>query len=172
VEDGVTAYLEFPNGPTGVFVTSTGEARDTNLREIAGELGRLVYEEDRIVFTRNKVPMTEFSRTVREAFARPESANVAIPPLEHGGQHNEILRNFTDAILDGTPLLSPAVEGIHSVELANAMLMSAWTGEAIELPLDARRYEELLKGKIAGSKVKKKPRVAVGGDDFAKSFGR
>jgi predicted dehydrogenase len=172
VEDEVTAYMEFPNGATGVFITSTGEAPGTNRLEIAGERGRLVYEDDKIVFTRNETPMTEFSRTVPEAFGRPATSNVEMPALDHGGQHNEILKNFTDAILDGAPLVSPAVEGIHSVELANAMLMSAWTGETIELPLDARRYEQLLKEKIAGSTKKKKKKVAVGGDDFAKSFGR
>lgn len=172
VEDEVTAYFEFPNGASGVFITSTGEAPGTNRLEIAGELGRLVYEDDKIQFTRNKTPMTEFSRTVPEAFGRPETENVPMPPLEHGGQHNEILKNFTDAILDGAPLVSPAVEGIHSVELANAMLMSGWTGETIELPLDAQRYERLLQDKIAGSKPKKKAKVPVGGDDFLKSFGR
>ncbi len=172
VEDDVTAYMEFPNGATGVFITSTGEAPGTNRLEIAGELGRLVYEDDRIIFTRNKTPMTEFSRTVPEAFGRPESSIVEMPALDHGGQHNEILKNFTDAIIDGVPLVSPAVEGIHSVELANAMLMSGWTGETVELPIDAARYEALLKEKIAGSKMKKKKKVAVSGDDFTKSFGR
>ncbi len=172
VEDDVTAYLEYPNGATGVFITSTGEAPGTNRLEITGERGRLVYEDDKISFTRNEIPMTEFSRTVPEAFARPKSENVEVTAKNHGGQHNEILENFTNAILDGTPLISPAVEGIHSVELANAMLLSAWTGETIELPLDAQRYEKLLKEKIAGSKSKEKKTAAVGGGDFAKSFGR
>ncbi|MDB6111258.1 MAG: gfo/Idh/MocA family oxidoreductase, partial [Pedosphaera sp.] len=30
VEDNVTAYLEYPNGATGTFITSTGEAPGTN----------------------------------------------------------------------------------------------------------------------------------------------
>ncbi|MFN3685171.1 MAG: Gfo/Idh/MocA family protein, partial [Fimbriimonadaceae bacterium] len=34
VEDEVTAYLEYANGATGVFVTSTGEAPGTNRLEI------------------------------------------------------------------------------------------------------------------------------------------
>ena len=31
VEDDVTAYLEFPNGATGVFVTTTADAPGTNV---------------------------------------------------------------------------------------------------------------------------------------------
>lgn len=157
VEDDVTAYLEFPDGSTGVFITSTGEAPGTNRLEITADGGRVVYESDRITCVRNEVPMTAFSRSVAEPFARPATCETVLPPADHGGQHDEILRNFADAILDGTPLIAPAREGIHSLELANAMVMSAWTGEAIELPLDARRYERLLAEKIAGSNQQHRP---------------
>jgi predicted dehydrogenase len=173
VEDEVTAYLEFAGGATGVFLASTGEAPGTNRLEIAGERGKLVYENDQITFTRNAVPMSEFSRQAREGFSAPKTREVRVPARDHGGQHNEILRNFTDAILDGVPLIAPAAEGLHSVELANAMLYSTWTGRTVELPLDGRRYQRALQRKIAGSKFKKK---RVAGDaspgDFAKSFGR
>ena len=39
VEDDVTAYLEFPNGATGVFVTTTADAPGTNRFEITLERG-------------------------------------------------------------------------------------------------------------------------------------
>jgi predicted dehydrogenase len=173
VEDDVTAYLEFPDGATAVFITSTGEAPGTNRLEITAERGKIVYENDRIQFLRNETPMSEFSRTAALAFAAPETWSVEIPAKDHGGQHNEILKNFTDAILDGVPLISPAAEGINSVELANAMLMSAWTDQTIALPLDAKRYARLLEQKIAGSKVKKKvKKTDAPNDDFTKSFGR
>ncbi len=175
VEDDVTAYMEFPNGSTGVFITSTGEAPGTNRLEITAERGKLVYENDKIAYTRNETPMSEFSRTSPGAFSRPDTWDVAISAAGHGGQHNEILKNFTDAILDGATLLSPAAEGIHSVELANAMLLSAWTDETIALPLDAARYERMLQQKIADSarrRPKKKKTVAASGEDFSKSFGK
>jgi hypothetical protein len=41
-------------------------------------------------------------------------------------------------------LLSPAAEGIHSVELANAILLSSVEGTTVELPLSAPRYAKLL----------------------------
>jgi predicted dehydrogenase len=174
VEDDVTAYLEFANGATGVFITSTGEAPGTNRLEIAAERGRLVYENDILSFQRNEVPMSEFSRTTRQAFARPDTWDVTIPVGGHGGQHNEVLQNFADAILRGAPLIAPAVEGIHSVELANAMLLSAWTDSAVALPIDGAVYERHLQAKIAESAARKRaPKTVVAsGDDFSKSFGR
>jgi predicted dehydrogenase len=170
VEDDVTAYVEFANGATGLFVTSTGESPGTNRLEIAGENGRIVYENDRLVFTRNETGMTAFSRAATEGFARPATTEEVFTAPDHGGQHAGILANFAEAILSGAPLIAPAADGIHSVELANAMILSAWTDETVSLPLDAARYEAALAAKIAASEVVKTKQAGQKGNDFAKSF--
>jgi len=171
VEDDVTAYLEYANGATGVFITSTGEAPGTNRLEVAGEQGRVVIENDQFLFTRNERPMTEFSRAATGGFESPPVWNVQIPLSGHGGQHREILVNFTEAVLDKKPLIAPAAEGIHSVELANAMLYSSFENRSVEFPLNARAYERLLKKKIAGSTFVKRPAAGkISADDFQKSF--
>jgi len=174
VEDDVTATMTFANGATGVFITSTGEAPGTNRLEITGERGKVVYENDKISYTRNEIPMGDFSRTTPHSFACPPTWDVTIPASGHGGQHVEVLQNFTDAILDGVPLVAPAPEGIHSVSLANAMLLSAWTAKPVTLPIDGKKYERLLKAKIfeSAKKGKKKKVVAVVPVDFSKSFAK
>ncbi|HEY5779835.1 MAG TPA: hypothetical protein VIT00_13915, partial [Terrimicrobiaceae bacterium] len=77
-----------------------------------------------------------------------------------------------DAILHRKPLIAPAAEGIRSVELANAMLLSSFTDKTISLPIDARAFDRLLNEKIAASKPKKNDarRPADPFDDFSKSF--
>lgn len=172
VEDDVTATMDFANGATGVFITSTGEAPGTNRLEVTGERGKLVYEADRISYTRNEIPMSEFSHTTPHGFGRPATWDVTIPAEGHGGQHNEVLQNFTDAVLDGAALIAPAPEGIHSVELANAMLLSAWTAKPVSLPIDAKKYERLLKARIAESAKTRKKKIVKEAPpvDFAKSF--
>jgi len=172
VEDDVTAYLEFPNGATGVFIASTGEAPGTNRLEVAAEGGRAVLENDRLVLTRNQTPMSEFSRTAAAPYSQPATTESVLAPPDHGEQHIGILKNFADAILDGAPLIAPAAEGIRSVELANAMLLSAWTDRTVELPLDAGIYAQALQAKIAGSKSKIPPTAVAAGGDLAASIGR
>ena len=169
VEDDVTAYFQYRDGAHGVFITSTGEAPGTNRLEVAAEQGRVVIENDLLTFTRNEIPMSKFSRTTTGAFDRPPTSEVAIPFKDRGTQHNGILGNFVEAILDGAPLLAPAPEGIHSVELANAMLLSSFEHETISLPLDGARYEAFLRRKISESKAKPAG-VVVPTGDFAKSF--
>lgn len=173
VEDDVTAYFEYADGATGVFITSTGEAPGTNRLEITAEQGRLVMENGKLSFTRNEIPMSEFCRTTPGSFSTPAVWNVEIPIVQTGEQHIGILKNFTGAILRGEKLLAPAVEGIHSVELANAMLMSSLLDDTVEIPLSAVKYEKMLKKLIATSRFKKKvakPTASAG--DFANSFAK
>jgi len=169
VEDEVTAYLEYPNGATGVFVTTTGESPGTNRLEISGDRGKVVYESGTIRFTRTESEVPHFRATSPEAFGTPSMWNCEIPVGGYGGQHKEVLQNFVDAILEGCELVAPAPEGIHSVEMANAMLLSAWTYAPVGLPLDGALYERALKDKIEKSTFSK-GEVKAATVDMAKSF--
>lgn len=169
VEDAVTAYLEYPDGCTGVFVTSTGEAPGSNRFEIAGDNGKLVLEGGRLTFARNEVPATEFLKTSQASFAKPAVEVVDFEIEGSGGQHFEILENFADAILEGAELIAPAEEGIRSVELANAMLYSSLLGQPVELPLDGEAYERELK-KLIASSTYEKPVETEAEVDMSKSF--
>ncbi|MHB8521640.1 MAG: Gfo/Idh/MocA family protein [Limisphaerales bacterium] len=171
VEDNVTAYLEYPNGATGIFVTSTGEAPGTNRFEIAGTRGKVVLENNRLTFTRNEADMLEFSKTAKVGFAKPDVWHVEIPFTDAPAAHATIMQNFVDAILDGAPLIAPGAEGLASVELANVMLYSSLLGQTVELPMNSAAYEAKLQQLIAESKFEKKV-VAVSGEDFTKSFHR
>ena len=169
VEDNVSAYLEYPNGATGTFVSSTGEAPGTNRFEIVGTRGKVVLERDHISFTRNEADMIEFSRNTKLGFAKPEVWNVEIPFENAANGHATLMQNFINAILDGEPLIAPGEEGIHSVELANVILYSSLIDQTVELPMDSAAYEKKLNELIAGSKIEKKV-VAVSNEDFTKSF--
>jgi predicted dehydrogenase len=163
-----------PTAHTAVFITSTGEAPGTNRLEIAGENGKLVLENDALVFTKNEMPMSEFSRTATKAFAAPATQESKFAFPDHGGQHVAVLQDFVDAILDGTPLLAPAREGIRSVELVNAILLSSALNQTIELPLDSAAYEKYLQEKISTSRFNKNTArtPSVLANDFAKSIPR
>ncbi len=172
VEDDVTAVLQYDTGTSATFVTSTGEAPGINKLEISAEQGRLtVTDGTTIHFQRNRKPMSKFCMEAEAAFAMPESWHMNIPVEQTGGQHVEIMQNFTNAILKGEKLLSPAAEGLHSVELANAILLSTWQDATITLPMSSADYERILIEKGEQSTFQKTKVVAKAtADDFAKSF--
>lgn len=169
VEDNVTAYFEYHNGATGIFITSTGETPGTNRLEIAATRGRLVFENGNLLFTRNEKDMKEFCQECKIGFAKPDVWNIEVPYAKTGAEHKLVTQNFVNAILNGETLIAPASEGIYSVELANSILYSSLIGEMVELPLDSSAYEAKLKELIEHSTHVKKVREVVT-EDFSKSF--
>lgn len=161
VEDEVTAHLDYKSGCSGVFISSTGEAPGTNRLEIVGERGKLVSENGDLCFTRNEVSANDVIRNSPDKYTRPEVWNIKISMPNQGSQHAGILQNFIDAIVAKVPLIAPAKEGIKSVELGNAMLYSSETGKTVEMPLNAKAYEAMLKNKIKNSRFVKKTRVVA-----------
>lgn len=171
VEDNVTSYLEYGNGATGTFVSSTGEAPGSNRFEIIGTRGKLILENDQLQFIRNESDMIEFSKAAGLGFAKPEVWNVTIPFTNAPNSHCVLMQNFVNAILDGEKLIAPGSEGIHSVELANVILYSSLEDRTIELPLDSKAYAKKLDQLISESKLEKKV-VEVSNEDFTRSFNR
>ena len=171
VEDNVTAYLEYPNGATGVFVSSTGEAPGSNRFEIAGTRGRVILENDQIKFTRNESCMLEHSKNSPIGFSKPEVWEVEIPFGNAELPHAILMRNFVEAIRNKTPLIAPGVEGIHSVELANVLLYSSLVDQTINLPMDGAAFEAKLQQLIDESTHEKKV-LEISDEDFASSFNR
>jgi predicted dehydrogenase len=169
VEDNVTAYLEFPNAASGVFVSSTGEAPGSNRLEIIGEMGKLLLENDQLLFYRNEVSMFQQSKTSKLGFQKPETWKIEIPISAEPPRHAALTQNFVDAILEGAPLMVPGEEGIHSIELANALLYSGLMERTIDLPLEGAAYEQKLNELIAASKFEKKV-AAISNEDFTQSF--
>lgn len=171
VEDNVTAYLEYSNGATGVFISSTGEAPGSNRFEIAGTRGKVVLENDQIQFTRNENCMLEHSKQSKIGFSKPEVWNVDIPFGNAELPHAILMRNFVNAIRDGEALIAPGTDGIHSVELANVLLYSSLIDQNVDMPMDGAAFEAKLNQLISESTFEKKV-VEVSDEDFASSFNR
>ena len=170
VEDDVTAYMEFEGGATGVFIASTGDAPGVNRLEILGTRGRLLVENDRLLFERNAVDEREWCFADVPPFSAPETQIVPTELDGRNGQHAEVLNAFAAHILRGEPLVADGREGIRGLMLSNAMHLSGWTGETVALPIDEQRFLELLNERRAASRHKEDAKdVAM---DTAGSFGR
>jgi predicted dehydrogenase len=156
VEDDVTAYVEYENGATGLFITTTGEAPGTNRFEINGDNGKIVVEDGKLTFWRLRTPEPQFNAEFTGGFGSPECWKCEIPVQDGGGeQHKGILRNFTNAILHDEVLLAPGEEGIKGLTLSNAMYLSAWTDNWVELPMDSDLFYEKLMDKVKNSTFQK-----------------
>lgn len=173
VEDNVTAYMEFENGGTGVFIASTGEAPGTNRLEIACDRGKVVIDRstrarEDFRFLRTEQHVSEFSKSTDQRFGQPDLWDAEILAPDGGEQHLGILKNFADAITKGEPLMASGVEGIRGVELCNSMLYSAFTDSTVTLPVDPEAYAAEIQQRIDNSTFQKK--VVKTSDDLDGSF--
>jgi len=156
VEDEVTAYLEYENGMVGHLITSTAESPGTNRLEIIGENGKLIFEDNELTFNRNHHSMFEHIQTSIDGFTPVENSMDKVPYQHHGQPgHKLIIENFANAILNGEALFAPAVEGINSLTLGNAIMLSSFQGHPVELPMDTDAYAAKLQQLIENSRFEK-----------------
>lgn len=155
VEDDVTVYMEFPNGATGVFVTSTADAPGTNRFEILGDKGKLVVENDKLTATLLEQSEREYNATCTSGHGEPKSYVADVELDGKNPQHAGILNNVANAILGIEPLFVDGKEGLREVELMDSMLLSTWLDKTVELPIDDELYLSELNKRIATSKTRK-----------------
>ncbi len=154
VEDDVTTYVEYENGSTGVFVTTTGDADGSNRFEIQMDKAKLVVEHDQLYLTEFSVTEPEWSATCKEGFATMPKESFVVETDGQNPQHTGVVNAWGGAILRGEPLVADGREGIRGLMLSNAMHLSAFLGQAVTLPIDEELYYEELKKRIAGSRRK------------------
>ena len=159
VEDDVTAYLEFANGMTGVFVTTTGDAPGTNRLEISGTKGKLVCEHDTITFDKLGVDEREWCKTCKEGFQKPPVERVEVETDGQNIQHPAVLNAFAAHILRGEPLVADGREGIKGLTLSNAMHLSSWLEKVVDVPFDEKLFYDMLMEKCKHSRRKEETDV-------------
>ena len=156
VEDEVTAYLEYANGATGVFISSTGELPGSDRLEIVGTKGRIQIDQyEKLTKQINESDAIEYIKTAQTMFEVPKFTTEVEEFDGIGGQHPGIIQNFVNAIQGKEELLVEGRDGLNSMELINGIEMSGWLGgKKVDLPLDDDKYLEMLNEKIATSKPK------------------
>ncbi len=168
VDDDVTAYMEFENGATGVFITSTGDYPGSNRLEITGTLGTLLCEGDKLIFKKLNEDEREFCKNYTGGFGDPGHEVIEVETDGKNPQHIGICNNFVNAILGLEPLYVDGREGLKGVQIMDAMLMSAWKNEAVSIPINDDEYYALLQKRVATSKKKDVQEVVL---DTAGTYG-
>ena len=155
VEDEFHAIFDLPNNASASMISTTGEAPGVNRLEVATDNGLIEIRDGAIHWRKTEVPVSQWSRECSEGFSAPPTWKIEIPVAKQkGNEHTEVLINFIDAILDGTPLIAGAPEGIQSVEIANAILYASHLRRTVDLPLQSADYAAFLAERVAGSRFR------------------
>ena len=169
VEDDVTAYVEYANGATGTFITTTGDGLGTNRFEVQMDKAKLVVEDGKLRVWEFEMTEQEFSRTNERPFAAIPVKEIEVETDGKHEAHTGVMNAFANKILGKGELVAGGEEGINGLTLSNAMHLSDFLDREITLPIDADLYkEELMKRVKCSNKVKNTVEVF---EDNTSSFG-
>ena len=147
VEDDVTAYLEWDDGVTGVFIASTGEIPGINRMEISTDRAIITVYPNHIEIVSNNNDDKYYLELPNENFE--EDNNIEKFDFEKNDAYYEILKSFSDGIIAAS-----GEDSLMSLYLSNAMYLSSWKkkivhfheiGSKEELEFEAEFEEEMKK---------------------------
>ena len=161
-EDDATVYMEFENGATGVFITSTGDAGGSNRLEIQMDGARFIIgDKTTLQIKVYDMPEPEFTKTTTKPFGRPdfteEEYTGELPEMPHA----IVAKAWAAAIRGEGELIADGREGLNGTMLSNAMQLSTFLGREVTLPIDDDLYYEELMKRVATSKVKTNVKAVV-----------
>ena len=142
VEDDVTAYMEWDNGVTGVFIASTGEAAGVNRLEISLEDALLVCEKGKLKILRLDKPESEYKKNTEDLFAKPVTISEEIPCDAPKEPYIELLTDFAQGKLVATGL-----EAMNSQYIINGIYLSSWENDKVSLPKYGSEEEKVFEEK-------------------------
>jgi predicted dehydrogenase len=156
VEDDVRAMLEFPDGGRGMLVASTVDPIGWDRIEIHGERCSLIMNDHNLRVGSFDGPAQHRSDHSEDHYERVSVTwdDVDVPPASPGG-YDYLLdahRDFAHAVSDGTTPRNAPQAATRSVEVANAIYLSAVLEAPVALPLEADAYapvyERLCRGDV------------------------
>ena len=145
VEDDVTAYLEWENGATGTFITSTGDAPGINRLEISLEEAMIVCEGGKLRIGELQQEMgckeAEYRAASTDFFRKIKGTWQEIVPPKEEDPYQKVLQGFADACLERGANIAPGTEGRKSLLIGNAIYLSSWEHRMVELPQPGTQAE-------------------------------
>ena len=161
VEDDVTAYLEWDNGATGVFITSTGEAPGSNRLEISLEEATIICENGKLrvgeTFPEMRKKEPEYRDESTEYFKKIKGTWSEYVFDKENAPYEIVLQSFSDEC-NGTGMsIAHGSEGRKSLMISNAIYLSSWEKKMIDIPAFGsdrelefeQEYEKLLEERMA-----------------------
>ena len=139
VEDDVTAYFEWDNGATGVFITSTGEAPGSNRLEISLEEATIICENGRLkigeTFPEMKMKERDYRAQSTDYFGKIKGTWHELEFEKEEAPYEKVLQSFSNECNGAGKSIANGSEGRKSLLISNAIYLSSWEKKMINIPV-------------------------------------
>ena len=170
VEDDVTAYLEWENGATGTFVSSTGDAPGINRLEISLDEAMLVCENGKLrigeVATEMGGKEADYRKNSEDLFRKIRGTwtDVELPEAEPA--YPIVLQAFSDSLHGTGENVAPGTEGRKSLILCNAVYLSSWEKRMVSIPEEGSAAEREFEGRFEEHLEEKRSNILLACSHF------
>lgn len=138
VEDDVTAYLEWDNGASGTFITSTGDAPGINRLEISLDEALIVCENNtlKIGELKGEIGMkeAEYRADSEDYFKKLKGIWTSESFEKEKNAYDRIVEAFVKECNGLGTSIASGREGRLSLMLSNAVYLSSWEKRMVEVP--------------------------------------
>lgn len=138
VEDDATIYMEWDNGATGCFITSTGDAPGINRLEISLDEAMLVCENGKLRIGELAPELgcseKEHMKNSTDFFKKIKGTWIEITPEKEEKPYQKVIQGFVDECLGTGKSIADGSEGRKSLVMSNAAYLSTWERRMIDLP--------------------------------------
>jgi len=110
--------------------------------------------KDQLIFDQLEVDEREWCASCEGGFGKPPMKTFEVETDGQNIQHPAVLNAFAGNILRGEKLVADGREGINGLTLANAMFLSSWTNAPVVLPLDEKKFYDMLMERCKTSRHK------------------
>ncbi len=141
VDDAADIQFSYKNGFHGTMISATGEAPGVNRLEVWGSKGKLTVEDGKtLTFDENEMTTEEFALTNQEIFTElPHKVRtISVEPLDN--PYGQVMSRFVLCICGKEKAVADGLDGLREVQLANAVYVSGWEEQRVNLPVDENRY--------------------------------
>lgn len=147
VEDLANAVVQFEGGVQAVMQLSTIDAPEDVSIDLRGDLGKALFTDGELTVYKNREPLKNWGASDPQKFmwAKPEHDVQRIAVEDGTDPHQVVIQDFVSAVEEDRQPIVSGDEGRKSLELVNAIILSAKTGRQVSFPLDGQKYERLLK---------------------------
>jgi hypothetical protein len=117
--------------------------------------------------------MLKYSQETDQRFSKMEVERIEIlVNTDVPTGHQVVTSKFVERLINGSgEVIAEGPEGIHSLTLANGIMLSSFQKQTVEAPINADAYEVKLKDLILTSKFVKNATAATSSEeDMSKSF--
>lgn len=151
VENDVTIQMEFENGATGQFISSSREFPGTNRLEIIGSKGQIILNNDSELIIRELSQDEKiYSKTTKELYGTiPYTEKILyFDDADNSIQQSEIVNNFINGIENNEKILCSVKDALESLYLINGAYLSSWEKKEIKFPMNSKEFRKKLEEKF------------------------